>query len=79
MQQYFFFIAYFVSCLPNQGSLTFLICQGTFNFKESYMLFSVSQGPFVPYQFLENRNEQACTHLSGLEVMRWNTYVDSFQ
>ena len=25
-----------------------------FNFKESYMLLSVSQGPSVPYQFLEN-------------------------
>ena len=34
-------------------------CQGTF--KESHMLFSVSQGPSVPYQFLENRNEQSCT------------------
>ena len=42
------------------------VCQGTFNFKDSYMLFSVSQGPSVSYQFLENRNEQSCTHLSGL-------------
>ena len=42
-----------------------------FNFKESHMLFSslwcaVSQGPSVPYQFLENRNEQSCTQFSGL-------------
>ena len=42
------------------------LCQGTFNFKESYMLFSVSQGPSVPYQFLENRNEQSCMQFSGL-------------
>ena len=53
-------------------------CQGTFDFKESYMLFSVSQGPSVPYQFLENRNEQSCTQFSG-EVMRQNAYMDSFQ
>ena len=45
-----------------------VICQGTFNFKESYMLFSVYQGPSVPYQFLENRNEQSCTQFSGLSL-----------
>ena len=43
-----------------------VMCQGTFDFKESYMLFSVSQGPSVPYQFLENRNEQSCMQFSGL-------------
>ena len=43
-----------------------LLCQGMFNFKESYMLFSVSQGPYVPYQILENRNEQSCRQFSGL-------------
>ena len=42
------------------------VCQGMFNFKDSYMLFSVSQGPSVPYQFLEHRNEQSCTQFSGL-------------
>ena len=44
----------------------FTCCRGTFNFKESHMLFSVSQGPSVPYQVLENRNEQSCTQFSGL-------------
>ena len=42
------------------------LCQETFNFKESCMLFSVSQGPSVPYQLLENRNEQSCMQFSGL-------------
>ena len=37
-----------------------------FNFKESYMLLSVSQGPSVPYQFLENRNEHSCMQFLGL-------------
>ena len=36
-----------------------------FNFKESYILFSVSQGPSVPYRFLENRNKQSCPQFSG--------------
>ena len=40
--------------------------QGMFNFKESYMLFSVSQGLSVPYQFLEDRKEQNCMQFSGL-------------
>ena len=31
------------------------------------MLFSVSQRPSDPYQFLENRNEQSCTQFSGLK------------
>ena len=35
-----------------------LLCQGMFHFKESYMLFSVPQGPSVPYQFLENRKTE---------------------
>ena len=30
------------------------------------ILFSVSQRPSVPYQFLENRNEQIYTQFSGL-------------
>ena len=52
------------------------LCQGTFNFKESYMLFSVSQGPSVPYQFLGNRNEQRCTQFSGLRSRgRTHTWI----
>ena len=52
------------------------LCQGTFNFKESYMLFSVSQGPSVPYQFLGNRNEQSCTQFSGLRSRgRTHTWI----
>ena len=43
-----------------------LLCQGMFHFKESYMLFSVPQGPSVPYQFLENRNKQCCMQFSRL-------------
>ena len=31
------------------------------------MLFFVSQGPSVPYQFLGNRNEQSCLQFSGLK------------
>ena len=41
-------------------------CQGLFNFKGSNALCAVSQGLSVPYQFLENTNEQSCTQFSGL-------------
>lgn len=52
------------------------VCQGTFNFKDSYTLFSVSQGPSVPYQFLENTNEQSCTQFSGLRSRgRTHTWI----
>ena len=55
---------------------TITVCQGTFNFKESYMLFSVSQGPSVPYKFLEKRNEQSCTQFSGLRSWgRMHTWI----
>ena len=47
------------------------------------MLFSVSQGPSVPYQFLENRNEQSCTQFSGLRSWErapaWIPFSDSLQ
>ena len=52
------------------------LCQETFNFKESCMLFSVSQGPSVPYQLLENRNEQSCMQFSGLRSWgRTHTWI----
>ena len=40
------------------------------------MLFSVSQRPSVPYQFLENRTKQSCTQFSGLRSWgRTNTWI----
>ena len=43
-----------------------LLCQGMFNFKKSYMSFSVPQGSSVSYQFLKSRNKQSCMPFSGL-------------
>ena len=53
------------SCLVSTLSQA-VCCQGTFNFKESYMSFSVSQGPSVLCQFLEYRKEQSRMQFSGL-------------
>ena len=62
-------------------------CQGTFGFKGSNMLHfplcAISQGLSVPYQFLENRNEQSCTQFSGLRSWErapaWIPFSDSLQ
>ena len=57
-----------------------LWCQGTFNFKESNLPFSPlctgSQGPCVPYQFLENRNRAELQAVPRTEVMRQRACVD---
>ena len=46
-------------------------------------LCAVSQGLSVPYQFLENRNEQSCMHFSGLRSWErapaWITFSDFLQ
>ena len=46
-------------------------------------LCTFSQGLFVPYKFLENRNEQSCTQFSGLRsrqrALAWISFSDSLQ
>ena len=46
-------------------------------------LCAVSQGLSVPYQFLENKNEQSCTPFSGLRPWErapaWIPFIDSLQ
>ena len=61
-------------------------CQGTFYFKGSkyvLLLCAVSQGLSLPYQFLENRNEQSCTQFSELRLQErapaWIPFSDSLQ
>ena len=46
----------------------------------SFLLCAISQGFSIPYQFLENRNEQSCTQLSGLRSWErapaWTPFSD---
>ena len=63
------------------------LCQGTFNFKGSNMLFSSFVSRFsrtlIPYQFREIRNEQSCMQFSGLRSWErapaWIPFSDSLQ
>ena len=49
----------------------------------SLLLRAVSQGLSIPYQFLENRNEQSCAQFSGLRSWErapaWIPFSDSLQ
>ena len=60
-----------------------LICQGTFNFKESNMLFSSFVCCFsraLCSLWVPGKQEWTELHAAlRTEVMRWDTYVDSFQ
>ena len=70
-----------------QGQISLLLqCQGTFNFKGSNMfssLCAISQGLSVPYQFLENRNEQSFIQFSELRSWErepgWISFSNSLQ
>ena len=49
----------------------------------SFLLCAISQGFSIPYQFLENRNEQSCTQFLGLwsweRAPVWIPFSDSLQ